>query len=336
MAHYSLDIVLAPQLQPLNSRYTQTHANPQPLLFSKIIFDPIDRTVLLFSFLLLSFFPAGKRLEEARRRKQDYATYYRLAVSYGPLANDQFELATYPGNRYRDKVLDASRVIQNWWWSVWPRLLRRRKAAALVIQSVFRGFVKRQKWHTIIRLKTLWGNTRIVAHGFSVWRGKVALIRRVRAFARRFRNRSKANCLGALLCIVNEKKKQREELLRGRLRRVSQGIRLRVFQGWLRYTETSLTVERLRFRSSVRPAFRGWREIACEEMIRMRLQWACAIIASRVLRWRERSRYVRSRGSCMRIQAVARIRIASARVKSKLADLRYRRAEEAVQALEVR
>eukprot|EP00752_Nemacystus_decipiens_P016338 g14612.t1 len=158
--------------------------------------------------------------------------YYRLAVKYGPLSEDQFELDAYPGSQYHGKIVDASRVIQNWWWSLWPRVLRRRKAAALMIQSAFRGFSQRRRWHAIIRLRTAWGNTRVVAHSFVVWRDTVARIRRVGAFTSRFRNRSKINCLKVLRCNVAEQKRMREELLRDRLRRVSEGVRLRVFEAW--------------------------------------------------------------------------------------------------------
>ncbi len=226
-------------------------------------------------------------------------------------------------------------MIQNWWWSVWPPLLRRRKAAALVIQSIFRGFLQRQRWHAIIRLRTSWGNTRIVAHGFVIWRGKVAVVRRVRAFVGRFRRRSMVKCWSALVCNVTDKKNMREELLRERLRRVAQGVRLRVFEAWARYTEISLAVNRMRYRASVLPAFRGWRETASEDRIQARLHWACAVLVSRMIRWKQKSRYGRLRKSCVMIQVVARKKIASDRVKRKTADSRVRRAEEAVQALEV-
>lgn len=215
-------------------------------------------------------------------------------------------------------------------------MLRRRKAAALMIQSVFRGFLQRKRWRVIIRLKTSWGNTRILAHALSVWRGQIALIQRLRAFARRLRNRSKAKTLNAFFFFVAEKKRRQEELLRRRMRRTSAGIRLRVFEGWLGYTETSLAVGRLRLRSLVRPVFREWRKIATEDRARSQLQWACAVLASRTLRWKERSRYVRSRKSCTSIQVMARTWIASARIKARLKAVRFRRAEEAVQVLEVR
>ncbi|CAM9426646.1 unnamed protein product, partial [Hapterophycus canaliculatus] len=172
------------------------------------------------------------KLEEARRRKQDFDTYYHLAVRYGPLPVDQFEQPTYPGSCYQSKVLDATRALQNWWWTVWPTLLRRRKAAALTIQSVFRGFLQRRKWYAIIRLRTLWGNTRIVAHSFTVWRSRVASFQRVKAFADRFKARSNAKCLAALKCNAVERRTSREKLLRERLRRISDGLRLRVFEGW--------------------------------------------------------------------------------------------------------
>lgn len=214
-------------------------------------------------------------------------------------------------------------------------MLRRRKAAALAIQSAFRGFSQRKKWHAIIRLRTAWGNTRIVAHSFVVWREAVALIRQVRAFASRFRNRSKMNCLKALLCNVAERKRLREELLRDRLRRVSEGTRLRVFEAWMRYTETSLVIKRLQYRSSARPAFRAWWEVASEDRMRSRLRRACAALASRLLRWKTRSHYTRLRGSCVKIQDIARMKIASIRIKNKIRASRIRRAEESVQALEV-
>lgn len=204
-----------------------------------------------------------------------------------------------------------------------------------MIQSAFRGFLQRQKWRIIIRLRTSWGNTRIIAHSFLVWRNMVTLTRRVRAFAFRFRNRSKANCLKALTHNVTEKKRSREELLRDRLRRVSEGVRLRVFEAWASYTETSLAVKRMRYRSSVRPAFRGWWEIASEDRQRSRLCWACANLASRLLRWKARSYYTKLRESCAKMQAIARAKIASTRIKKNVRLSRVRRAEEAVQALEV-
>lgn len=278
----------------------------------------------------------GRRLEEARRRKQDYATYYRLAISYGPLTVDQFEQCTYPGSYYQNTILDATRVLQNWWWSVWPTLLRRRKAAALAIQSVFRGFRQRRKWHAIIRLRTLWGNTRIVAHSFTVWRSTVESFQRVKVFAERCKTRTKAKCLGALRCNAIARRTSREKLLRERLRRVSDGLRLRVFEGWVRYAETSLAITRLGYRSSARPAFLGWRAIASADRIRCRLRWACATLASRLLRWRQRSSYTRLRASCVKIQVVARVKIASTRLRRDIAESRTRRAEEIVQAREVR
>ncbi|CAN0078753.1 unnamed protein product [Ectocarpus sp. 12 AP-2014] len=172
------------------------------------------------------------KLEEAQRRKQDYGTYYDFAVRYGPLPGDQFDLAIYPGSHYHGKILDATRVIQIWWWGVWPPLLRHRKAAALAIQSQFRGFLQRRKWRAIIRLRTLWGNTRIVTHSFVVWRTTITTALRVKAFTGRLSNRRRGRVFGALLTNAQERRAAREELLRQRIRRVSEGVRLRVFESW--------------------------------------------------------------------------------------------------------
>ncbi|CAM9946872.1 unnamed protein product [Ectocarpus sp. 4 AP-2014] len=172
------------------------------------------------------------KLEEAQRRKQDYGTYYGLAVRYGPLPGDQFDLITYPGSHYHGKILDATRVIQIWWWSVWPPLVRHRKAAALAIQSQFRGFLQRRKWRAIIRLRTLWGNTRIVTHSFVAWRTTITTALRVKAFTGRLSNRRRGRIFGALLSNAQERRAAREELLRRRIRRVSEGVRLRVFESW--------------------------------------------------------------------------------------------------------
>lgn len=69
--------------------------------------------------------------------------------------------------------------------------------------------------------------------------------------------------------------------------------------------------------------------------MRSRLCWACATLVSRLLRWKTRSRYTKLRGSCLKIQAAARIQIASNRIKNRVRASRIRRAEEAVQAVEV-
>lgn len=295
--------------------------------------------MLLSSLSLTALIPVAssgrQRLEEAQRRKQDYGTYYGLAVRYGPLPGDQFDLATYPGSHYHGKILDATRVIQIWWWSVWPPLLRHRKAAALAIQSQFRGFLQRRKWRAIIRLRTLWGNTRIVTHSFVVWRTTITTALRVKAFTGRLSNRRKGRVFGALLSNAQERRAAREELLRQRIRRVSEGVRLRVFECWVRYTETSLAVERLRFRSVAWRWFREWRDVALEDRMRSRMDWACSTLASRLLRWKHRSHYFRVRKSCVKMQVVARMQISCARLKRKVKASRVRRAEEAVQKLEV-
>lgn len=262
--------------------------------------------------------------------------YYEFALRYGPLAEEEFELAVFPGRRYHAKNSDASRAIQNWWWSVWPSTLRRRKAAALVIQSLFRGFLQRRRWYAIIRLRTLWGNTRIAAHAFLQWKNMVVKVRKAKAFARRLRYRCEARCFAMLVAHARRKHQSREEVLRRRLQKVSEGIRLRVFEGWVRYTETSLAVERMRRRSVTRPVLRAWGGHALESRRHRRLCLASATIIHRVLGWRRRARYVDLRKACINMQAIARTKIAWIRGKRKIKESLMRQAEEAVQLLEVR
>lgn len=275
------------------------------------------------------------RLEEARRRKLDYATYYGFALRYGPLAEEEFELVTYPGESYHARVSDACRLVQYWWWSVWPPVLRCRKAAALQIQASFRGLLQRKKWRAIIRLRALWGNTRIVAHSFTCWRDIVAKIRRVKAFTRRFRSRCKGRCYAALAKHAKQEKKLREDVVRERLRRLSQGIRFRVFDAWVTYTETSVAVKRMHLRSLVRPVFRAWWTTALAARRQCRLRWACATLVRRFISWRHRARYSDVRTACIKLQGVARVKSARARVKKDMHNARLRRAEEVIQALEV-
>ena len=262
--------------------------------------------------------------------------YYEFALRYGPLAAREFELAVLPGRRYYAKISDASRALQNWWWSVWPSTLRRRKAGALVIQSSFRGFVQRRRWYAIIRLRTLWGNTRIAAHAFLQWRDMVLKSRRAKAFARRLRYRCEAQCFAMLVAHARQKHQSREEILRRHLQKVSDGVRLRVFEGWVSYTETSLTVERMRWRSATRPAFRMWGGHALEKRRQHRQCSASAMIIHRVLGWRRRARYVDLRRVCINMQAIARRKLARIQRKKKVIESLMCQAEEAVQSLEVR
>lgn len=277
----------------------------------------------------------SSRLEEARRRKDDYSTYYDFALRYGPLNEEEFELATYPGKICQAKTTDAIRMIQNWWWSVWPSLLRRRKAAALVIQAVFRGFVQKKRWCAIIRLRTLWGNTRIIAHAFTCWRDIHKKIKRVRVFTHHFHNRCKLICLMALVNHAKEKRKLREDAVRDSLRRVSAGIRFRVFEAWVRFTDISLAVERMHRRSSTRPVFRVWWMKASASRRYRLIVSACGVLVSRLLRFKCRARYAGLRRSCIGMQHIVRVNIARTRVKKRVEMSRARSAEEAVQALEV-
>lgn len=262
--------------------------------------------------------------------------YYEFTLRYGPFAEEEFALAVFPGRRYHAKISDASRAIQNWWWSVWPPTLRRRKAAALVIQSLFRGFLQRRSWYAIIRLRTLWGNTRVAAHAFLQWRNMVVKVRKTKAFARRLRYRCEAQCFAMLVAHARRKHESREEVLRRCLHKVSEGIRLRVFEGWVSYTETSLAVERMRRRSLTRPAFRIWEEHALEHRRRRRLCSASAVIVHRVLGWRRRARFVDLRRVCINMQTIARTKITWIKGKRKVKESLMRQAEEAAQSLEVR
>lgn len=244
-------------------------------------------------------------------------------------------MAVYPGKIYARKVSDAARVVQDWWWNAWPSVLRRRKSAALAIQSLYRGFAQRKLWHGIIRLRTLWGNTRITAHAFVPWRDHVAKVGRVAAFTRRFRKRCAGRCLTAWRGFVDAKIKDREDLVRRRLKRVKEGIRARVFEGWIRYSEISLAVERMRRRVCTRPVLRAWRKHAHADRVYTHLHWACATLASRVLRWRARARFVDCRRACCKIQRFARGGNARVKVQRRAAEARTRQAEEIVQIVEV-
>lgn len=262
--------------------------------------------------------------------------YYEFARRYGPLAAGEFELAILPGRRYHAKISDASRAIQNWWWSVWPSTLRRRKAGALVIQSLFRGFLQRRRWYAIIRLRTLWGSTRIAAHAFLQWRDMVMKTRKVKAFARRLRYRCEAQCFAILVAHARQKHQSREEILRRRLQKISEGLRLRVFEGWVSYTQTSLAVERMRWRSVIRPAFRIWGGHALENRRHHRLCSASATIIHRLLGWRRRARFVNLRRVCINMQAIARTKLTWIQTKQKVKESLMCQAEEAVRSLEVR
>lgn len=275
------------------------------------------------------------RFEEAKRRKQDYSTYYSLAQQYGPLLDTDFAMAVYPGKVYAGKVSDAARWVHNWWWSAWPPVLRQRKAAALTIQSVFRGFVQRKKWHGIIRLRTLWGNTRITAHVFVSWRDHVAKLRRVAAFTCCFQKRCAGRCLAAWRGFVDAQRRQRENVVFRRLKQVKDGIRARVFEGWVGYTETSLAVERMRRRVCTRFVLKAWEKYTRANRAYTHLCWACATLAGRALRWRARTRFIIYRRACCKIQRFSRGRMAVLEVQRRAAEASTRQAEEIAQAVEV-
>lgn len=242
----------------------------------------------------------------------------------------------HPGSTYEAKVSDAGRAVQTWWWGVWPPMIRRRKAAALAVQKIFRGFLQRRKWRAIIRIRTLWGNTRVVACSFTRWKGTASKATRARAFAQRRQNRSKAHCFALLADHAQKRRRSKEDVVGACLRRASHGVRLRVFEAWVRYAETSLAVERMRLRRLALPVMRAWRMQASVNRRHGRLRWACTLIASRLLRWRRRVQYLDMRRACIKVQRAARSNIVRARVKKGLSESRVRRAEEAVQALEVR
>lgn len=275
------------------------------------------------------------RLDEARRRRKDYATYYHLALLYGPLSDQEFRVAAYPGSIYHNKTSDAARTAQNWWWNVWPTLLRRRKSAALAIQVNFRGFLQRRRWRAIIRLRTLWGFTRIVAHAFVCWRELVAKTCKVTVFARRFRSRCVARCLAAWAGHVDAERKLREAIVHDLLKRASQGIRLRVFEAWARYTDTSLAIERMRVRSFARPVLWAWHEQASSDRLRGQLGWACAKLTARLKRWQHRTGFLERRSACCTVQRGVRIYIARVRLKRKITESRTSRALEIIQDVEV-
>lgn len=280
---------------------------------------------------ILGFSTSGGRFEEARRRKLDYAEYFALALRYGPLGEGDFERAIFPGRSYHGNLFDASRLIQTWWWGLWPSILRRRKAAALMIQARFRGHVQRIRWQAIIRLRTMWGYTRIVAHAYTCWRDSVAKIRRAKAFARRLKNRCLARCLAALASLTRERRETRQDIVRERIRRMSLTLRDRVFDAWVLFTEKSLAVKRMRWHSLVYPTFDSWRRKVFRDRSFSRLRWACAVLVGRLMRWKATTRYVRLCKACIKIQRLVRVKLAITRTRNAVRHSRTCRAEEAIQ-----
>lgn len=276
------------------------------------------------------------RLEEARRRKQDYAVYYSLALRYGPFDAEEFGVAPYPGSAYRTKVQQAARIAQNWWWGVWPPLLRRRKIAALMAQSAFRGFLQRKRWNAIIRLRTLWGTTRFVARVFVCWQKSSIKSRRVAAFARRLQNGIVRRCLATWAGQVDAKRKRGENLVRQRLRRVEAGMTQRIFDAWVAYSEISRKIEHMHRRSITWPTFDAWRHRVYSDHVTRRLNWACAKLVSRNLRWHLRTRFLRLRDCAGKIQRLARKKLERARVQRHTTARRTRMAERIVNDIQVR
>lgn len=275
------------------------------------------------------------RLQEARKRKDDYSAYYNLALRYGPLAEKEFRAAPYPGSVYRTKISHATRVIQNWWWCIWPALLRRRKVAALALQSIFRGSIQRKRWREIIRLRTLWGTTRLLAHSFVAWMHYAARLRRLATITGRSRNRCLRRCLCAWAEQADFERRGKECLVRERLRRVGMGTIARAFEAWTSFAETSRTVRRMRQRSLSRPVLCVWRRRALSARRRRQLVWACSKLVSRGLRWQCRKRFLELRRACCSMQKLVRVKLTRAHFQRRIITRRTQKARQMVLNLQV-
>lgn len=276
------------------------------------------------------------RWEETRQRKLDYATYYTYAERYGPLSEQEFnQNASNPGRAYNAKAFVAARSVQVWWWTVWPPLLRRRKAAALAVQATFRGYLQRRKWGTLIKLRVLWGKTRIITHTLKVWCHTVARTKRVKAFACRFRKNCKARCFAVLFDLSKHRREARQLMLRKHLQQVSHRVQQCVFEAWAQYAEKSLIVTRMNFWSVTRSVFTAWRLTVSEIRRYTRLRGACAVLAGTFLRQQSSGKYRRLKIACIKVQRTVRAMIACTRVQRSLDFERRRRAREIVQLREV-
>lgn len=136
-------------------------------------------------------------------------------------------------------------------------------------------------------------------------------------------------CLQAWRRHVETERAAREDVVRQRLRRAKDGIRARVFEHWVIYTESSLAIDRMRRRVILRPVLRAWSKRALADRVKNRMFWACAKLASRALRYDGRRRFVETRQACCKIQHFARGVITRAKVQRELA-------EDIIQAVEVK
>lgn len=286
-------------------------------------------------YLTLRRDPPRARLEEAQRRKGDYAAYYNLALRYGPLGSEEFDAAPYPGSALHSKVSNAALVVQNWWWGAWPPLFRRRKLAALMVQSVFRGFVQRKRWRVFVRLRLLWGTTRIVSRALAGWKEGASRARRVARFAGRTRVRTLERSFAAWRHQAVVERSEVEKAIIDRLRRSQFGVSQRIFDAWASYAAASRRVEKMRGRSFTRGPFRAWRECTASDRRHRLLIRLCSTIASRALGRAARTRFLELRGACCMAQRLARGKLARVRVRRMIVERRVQQAEQLAQDAEV-
>jgi hypothetical protein len=197
---------------------------------------------------------------DALYRQRDYERYYILAIRYGNMNEEQFNLDDFPGKRYYKRVTKATIMIQHAWDRYWAVMKLRRYRAARMIQKYWRCFHVYRKIHPIIKLRLKIGKKTYYIFCFSRWKEYNSIVKKIKNAITFQLSNTQQICFNAWSSYIKEQRRDREKVLERFSRRFRNLALYHTYSYWKLYVTTNKALKLKLRRLFAFPHFDIWVE----------------------------------------------------------------------------
>jgi len=200
------------------------------------------------------------RYLEARNRLADYCTYYDYAVRYGPFDEADFQSHATPGKTYHDRCTFGARQFQRMWWAKWPPKRMWMDICSTRMGSLWRGIWVRKRWRPIVKMRMHHGRYAKMLRCLNPWKSWVAKMKRAKKLLEGILIGDQRAHYTAWKELVQQIKKEREEIAKKALNRFIHRREFAVFNAWYSFVEKKKRIMTMMRRAIGNPAFGTWLE----------------------------------------------------------------------------
>jgi hypothetical protein len=197
---------------------------------------------------------------DALYRQRDYERYYILAIRYGNMNEEQFNMDDFPGKRYYKRVTKATIMIQHTWDRYWAVMKLRRYRAARTIQKYWRCYHVYKKLHPIIKLRLKIGKKTYYIFCFSRWKEYNRIVKNIKNALTFQLSNTQQICFNAWSNYIKEQRRDRERVLERFSRRFRNLALYHTYSYWKLYVITNKKLKLKLRRLFAFPHFDIWVE----------------------------------------------------------------------------